>query len=166
MLLRFLLSVLLLSFVSRTFAADYVSVETAAGVHWMTGGVASTLRVRHEMGNLPLLYDQPGYIEALAVRWNTENANSGWGFVAGIQPQSDEHWHYILGLGGVHLTDRTELSGTHNEFTVRLGRGYTIGNMDYSLVYTHYSNARPVFHEHGPNSGYDFVSFQLSYAFN
>lgn len=94
--------------------------------------------------------------------WDGPHRNNAVSLALGTRGRW-ESFHLDGSIGVAYLDHKTRLSGTHQQFIVRLGGGVTIGKADVGIFATHYSNAKPLFGWDGPNAGYDFVTLQWSY---
>jgi hypothetical protein len=142
------------------YAEDRVSIEGGSGLHNVRGADAVFARYAGETRE-SILFGQNFY-EFSAGSWNGRYGDKAVGAALGTRARN-EQFHFDASLGVAYLEDKTRLSGTHQQFIVRLGGGVEIGKIDLSIFVTHYSNAKPIFGWDGPNAGYDFFTVQLAY---
>jgi hypothetical protein len=142
-------------------ASERMAVEIGRGTHNNRGSDALFLRYAYELRE-SLLPGQNFYEWSFGT-WDGQARNNAAGFALGTRGRW-ERFHLDGGIGVAYLEDKTPLSGTHQQFSVRLGAGVVYERIDVSLYLTHYSNAKLVFGWDGPNSGYDFITVQIGYA--
>jgi hypothetical protein len=159
---RRLLPLLLALLCPPTFAADWIALETGPGNHWSKGnhGVFARYRGEHTVPNFPTL---PAFYEWSVGSWNEEHGNTALGLALGSQWLM-ERLHIDVSAGLALLAHETRLTGTHQQFILRIGVGYNLSRQfDVGVYQTHYSNFKGVFGWDGYNVGYDFLTLQLSY---
>lgn len=146
-----------------TFAAEYISVEAGSGNHWSKGADAVFVRYRgdHTIPSFPKL---PAFYEWSLGTWEGKHDNSALGLALGTQWFLGD-FHVDFSGGVAVLSRKTRLTGTHQQFILRVGAGYRIDKFDFGVYQVHYSNAKNIFGWDGYNVGYDFLTFQASYAF-
>jgi hypothetical protein len=142
-------------------ASEKIAVEAGRGIHNNRGSDALFLRYADDFRESWLL-GQNFYEWSLGT-WDDEARNNGIGFALGTRGRW-ERFHLDGSVGVAYLEDKTVLSGTHQQFSVRLGAGFVYERIDVSVYLTHYSNAKPVFDWDGPNAGYDFITLQVGYV--
>jgi hypothetical protein len=141
-------------------AAERISIEVGRGIHNLRGAEAAFVRYA---GDTPdsILFGQNFYEFSFGA-WDGRDRSSAVGAALGTRVR-ENRIHLDASIGLAYLENKTRLSGTHQQFIVRLGGGIAFGRLDVSLFVTHYSNAKPVFDWDGPNAGYDFVTLQFGY---
>ena len=143
------------------FAAEKIAVESGKGIHRSQGNDAAFVRYLDDL-QIPNL-SQQGFYEISLGTWSSEYRNSALGLALGLRGRWN-NFHLDGGIGVAYIERKTHLSDTHQQFVSRLGAGYIVGNFDFALVVTHYSNAKPIFGWVGKNVGYDFLTFQVGYV--
>ncbi|HKQ31160.1 MAG TPA: acyloxyacyl hydrolase [Burkholderiales bacterium] len=141
-------------------AAQRIAVDIGPGIHNTDGADALFLRYADDMRQL-ILPGQSFYEWSFGV-WDGNARNNGVGFALGTRGSSDK-FHVEGSVGVAYVEDKTQLSGTHQQFSARLGVGVEYRRLEVGLFVTHYSNAKGLFGWDGPNAGYDFVTLQIGY---
>jgi hypothetical protein len=144
-------------------AGDKLAVEIGRGLHNNLGSDALFLRYAGDIDEQLIPAGHNFYEWSLAT-WNGHAENNGAGIALGTLGRWGE-FHLDGSLGVAYLEDKTVLSGTHQQFCVRVGAGVAYERLDVGLFLTHYSNAKMFFGWDGPNAGYDFITLQIGYLF-
>lgn len=142
-------------------ASEKITIEIGRGIHNNRGSDALFLRYADDLRE-SRLFGRNFYAWSLG-RWDGNARNNALGFELGTLGRWGKY-HLDGSAGIAYLGDKTSLSGTHQQFSVRIGAGITHGQMNIGAYLTHYSNAKPLFGWDGPNAGYDFISFQIGYV--
>ncbi|GEM_PF-5519444 len=143
------------------FAEQKISVEVGPGSNWSKAADAGFVRYSDEI-HFPNFPEQEGFYELSAGSWKNKVENNAIGLAIGTR----ERWNnfHLDGSAGVAvLENKTSFSQTHQQFILRVGGGYTVGQFDFGVYRSHYSNARVLFNWEGKNVGYDFITFQIGY---
>jgi hypothetical protein len=153
------LLLLLVCFSATT--AERIAVELGQGIH----------NNRHDSGALfaryigdtstQMLVGHNFYEWSLGA-WDGRYRNNAVGLALGTRGQWNPY-HLDASIGAAYLEHKTGLSGTHQQFIVRVGGGIALDNLEINIFATHYSNGKVLFGWDGPNAGYDFITLQLSY---
>ena len=143
------------------FAAEQIAIEMGTGTHWSKGADALFVRYRGDH-TIPRFPRQPAFYEWSLGTWQNQHDNSALSLAIGTQWYFDR-FHIDASGGLAYLARKTRLTGTHQQFLLRVGIGYKVGDFDFGIYQAHYSNAKNVFGWDGYNVGYDFRTFQISY---
>lgn len=163
MTLRSLLLVAGMLLGAPAFAADRVSIEIGQGRHFVSGADAVFLRYSgdHRFPNFP---KQAAFYEWSIGNWDHKDDNSALALAIGNRWYLVDKLHVDFSGGVAALAHKTRITNTHQQFILRAGVGYTLGEIDVGVYQTHYSNANSIFGWGGNNAGYDFLTLQVSYT--
>jgi len=140
--------------------ADRIAVDIGRGINNMDGTDALFLRYAGDFDTS--VFPGQNFYEGSLGMWDGNARNKGAGVALGTRWHF-EQFHIEGSVGVAYLEDKTKLSGTHQQFSARLGIGTAYKQAEIGVYLTHYSNAKPLFGWDGPNAGYDFVTLQLAF---
>jgi hypothetical protein len=140
--------------------AEKIAIDVGRGIHHTHDSDALFVRYIDEAREHVLV--GRNFFEWSLAGWDGPHRNKALGLALGTRGQWGA-FHLDGSIGAAYLAHKTALSGTNQQFIVRVGAGVTVGKMEIGLFATHYSNAKPVFGWDGPNAGYDFLTLQLAY---
>jgi len=139
-----------------------LAAELGPGIR--NSGDSSLFGVRYEADWTPV-DRMMSFVDLSARTWTGDAENDSIGAALGLRYELPHENYISASLGLAYVTDETENLGTHGQILFRFALGHRIERYDFSIGYTHYSNAKGVFNWDGPNRGDDFITFQFGYHF-
>jgi len=142
--------------------ADMLGVEFGAGIRHSDN--SEMLRVRYQTDWEPV--DRlMSFIDLSATTWNGDDSNDAVSAGLGLRYDLPQDNYLSAAMGLAYVTNETDNLGTHGQLQFRFALGHRVDRWDFSVAYSHYSNAKGIFGWNGPNLGEDFITLQFGYHF-